>query len=147
VTQSQAVEVLQAAAERGDVHTGYFKKEMAGRLFAICNCCDCCCVGVRMWNMVEGALPILASSGYVSSVGTTCDGCGACAADGACPFRALGLDEAGTRAVVRRDKCMGCGVCERLCPQGALKLVREPSKGDPLDVDAILRAVADPVRT
>jgi ferredoxin len=29
---------------------------------------------------------------------------------------------------------MGCGVCASTCPRGALALVRDPSKPEPLDV-------------
>jgi ferredoxin len=32
---------------------------------------------------------------------------------------------------------MGCGVCEDACPVEALHLRREPSKGDPLDLDEL----------
>jgi ferredoxin len=141
IEQREAVEVLQAAHERGNVHAGYFKKEMGGRLFALCNCCSCCCVGVRMWNLLDGAVPFLAPSGYVSVVGPECDGCGACAA-GRCPFRALRIDEAAGRAMVDTRKCMGCGACERGCPAGALRLERDPAKGEPLDVEELTRKMA-----
>jgi ferredoxin len=32
---------------------------------------------------------------------------------------------------------MGCGVCEDVCPTGAIKLVRDASKGLPLDLDEL----------
>lgn len=141
-SQSEAVEVLHAAHERGDVHAAYFKKEMKGRFFAICNCCDCCCIGMRMWNLLEGAIPFLAPSGYAMRVGEGCTGCGSCAADGGCPFHAISLQDG--RAVVDRAKCMGCGACERTCAAGALALERAPEKGDPLDVEALCRELHVP---
>ncbi len=30
---------------------------------------------------------------------------------------------------------MGCGVCEDVCPEGAIKLRRDPTKGELLDID------------
>ena len=140
IGQSEAVEVLHAAHERGDVHAAYFKKEMRGRFFAICNCCDCCCIGMRMWNMLEGAVPFLAPSGWAMTVGEACTGCGACAADDGCPFHAIRMDASGS-AVVDRVKCMGCGACERTCAAGALVLERAPDKGDPLDIEELGRAL------
>jgi len=141
IDQREAAEVLHAAHERGDVHAAYFKKEMGGRFFAVCNCCDCCCIGMRMWNMLEGAVPFLAPSGYAMRVADGCTGCGACARDDGCPFHAIHMDAAAGRAVVERDKCMGCGACERTCAADALKLERAPDKGEPLDLEELSRAL------
>ena len=35
---------------------------------------------------------------------------------------------------------MGCGVCEDVCLAEAISLRREPSKGDPLDLEELLKA-------
>jgi ferredoxin len=142
VSQQEAVEVIEAAHERGEVHTGYFKKELGNRLYALCNCCSCCCLGMKMWNLLDGTIPFLAPSGYLSRVGDDCDGCGTCAEEGACPFKAIRMDDDSGRAVIDEDKCMGCGVCESLCPAGALKLHKEPSKGEPLDIEALKRELS-----
>ncbi len=139
ISQAEATEVLQSAHERGDCHAAYFKKEMKGRFFAICNCCDCCCVGVRMWNMLEGAVPYLAPSGHSTTVTADCTGCGACAEPKGCPFHAISLDEKAGRAVIDHEKCMGCGACQRTCAAGALSLERDPAKGEPLDVEELTR--------
>jgi ferredoxin len=32
---------------------------------------------------------------------------------------------------------MGCGVCVDVCPVGAISLERDPSKGEPLDIDVL----------
>jgi NAD-dependent dihydropyrimidine dehydrogenase PreA subunit len=47
------------------------------------------------------------------------------------------MDEEGQKAVVNLEKCMGCGVCEDVCQVEAISLRREPSKGDPLDLDEL----------
>lgn len=136
VSQNEAVKILEFAHEKGFVHTAYFKKEMVNRFMAICNCCSCCCVGIRMWNLLEGAVPIMAPSGYVSQVSDDCNGCGDCV--DACHFKAISFDTGGERAVVNLAKCMGCGVCEDVCPIGAISLRKEPSKGEPLDLEELM---------
>ncbi|MFA5056341.1 MAG: 4Fe-4S binding protein [Dehalococcoidia bacterium] len=133
ITQEEAVKVIEDAHKRGDVHCAYFKKDVGNKFFAICNCCDCCCLGIKMWNMLGGMVPIIASSGYIATVSDDCNGCGSC--DGTCRFSAITLGD--QVAEINVEKCMGCGVCEDVCPIGAIKLVRDPSKGDPLDLDEL----------
>lgn len=80
----------------------------------------------------QHGVPMLASSGYVARVSAErCAACGSCVQ--ACPFGALSLD--GGSAVVDSRVCMGCGVCISRCECGALALVRDPSKGEPLELD------------
>jgi len=133
-SQEEAVSILEAAHERGDVHCAYFKKDVGERFYFLCNCCSCCCLGVKMWNQLEGSIPILAPSGYLAHVGEDCNGCGSC--DDCCPFNALSMGD--EMAVVDSAKCMGCGVCEDVCPIGAISLKREPSKGEPLDLSELM---------
>jgi ferredoxin len=129
-SQDEAVSILEAAHERGDVHCAYFKKDMGERFYFLCNCCSCCCLGVKMWNQLEGSIPILAPSGYLAHVGEDWNGCGSC--ESCCPFNALSMGD--EMAVIDEGKCMGCGVCEDICPIGAITFERDPSKGEPLDL-------------
>ncbi len=128
ITPKEAVEILRAEDERGHVHHAFFKDAMLGRFYAICNCCSCCCGAIQAHR---NGIPMLASSGYVSCVDNDiCLGCGLC--NEVCQFGALSMSDG--IAVVDGDICMGCGVCVSKCPNGALSLVRNPIKGEPLEI-------------
>jgi ferredoxin len=131
VTPAQAVEILRAEDERGHVHHAFFKDAMLERFYAICNCCACCCGAMQAHRT---GVPMLAPSGYVCRADVTlCVSCGICV--DACQFGALSLSDGSV--VVDDGACMGCGVCISKCAQGALSLVRDVTKGEPLDVRAL----------
>jgi ferredoxin len=118
ISVEEALRVIEEAASRGNMHSLWFKDAAAGRMYAICNCCSCCCIGLKAER--EGFSP-LASSGFVAEVnGDACTGCGACVA--ACPFDAMSTGDA--CSAVDSDACLGCGVCVGVCPDDAVALVR-----------------------
>jgi len=132
ITPEEAVNIIQAEDERGHVHHVFFKDAMLERFYAICNCCSCCCGAMQAQH---NGVPMLASSGYVSQVDAElCIGCGDCSEY--CQFEALSVNE--YINVVDEDKCMGCGVCITKCSQEALSLRREPTKGVPLEILALM---------
>jgi len=129
LTQTEALQLLQAEHERGHVHAAWFKDVMLNRFYAICNCCQCCCGGIEA--MTKYGVPFMASSGYVAQLDAgLCNQCGACV--DACPFNALSTNGAGVER--SWEKCMGCGVCVEKCPTQAMALARDEKKGLPLDV-------------
>lgn len=132
ITPDEAIEILRAEDERGHVHHAFFKDAMLGRFYAICNCCACCCGAMQAH---QHGTPMLASSGYVSTVDTDrCIGCGTCV--DFCQFHAISTDNGHAR--VDLAVCMGCGVCVAGCPQQALSLVRDPAKGAPLEIRELI---------
>jgi ferredoxin len=135
VSQKEAVKILEDCHKEGFVHAALFEKSASNRFNVICNCCGCCCMGLRMFNLYNMPLdnPFLAPSGYVSVVSDDCSGCGECVER--CNFHAISMDEEVQKAVVNLEKCMGCGVCEGVCPVEAISLRLETSRGDPLDID------------
>ena len=79
--------------------------------------------------------PMLASSGYVCQV--DCDLCIACGdCSDYCQFSAMTMNEHIMH--VEESDCMGCGVCTSHCEQGALTLLRDVSKGEPLELCALM---------
>ncbi len=85
---------------------------------------------------------MLASSGYVAQVDAElCAGCGACA--DVCQFAAISVDDGLAR--VDAAACMGCGVCVSQCPQEAISLLREPTRGEPLEIQKLIARAASSV--
>jgi ferredoxin len=139
ISPKEAVKILEDCHKRGFVHTAYFEKAASNRFNAICNCCSCCCLGIKMFELLgftKDNSTFLVPSGYVAEVSDDCNGCGVCA-ENTCHFKAISMDEESQKAVINLEKCMGCGVCEDVCPIGAISLRREPSTGDPLDIEAM----------
>lgn len=125
ITAEEALAVIEGAAERGNVHTLWFKDAADGRMYAICNCCTCCCIGLRSQ---EAGFSPLAGSGELAAVdAAACGACGAC--EQACPSAAISVDGV---AVVDPALCLGCGVCERTCPTDAISMAPAPCGPAPL---------------
>jgi Pyruvate/2-oxoacid:ferredoxin oxidoreductase delta subunit len=128
ITQAEAVEILRAEDERGHVHHAFFKDAALNRFYAICNCCSCCCGAMQAHHH---GTPMLASSGFVNSIDQSiCIACGECVE--LCQFDALAVVDGQT--ATDHEKCFGCGVCVHHCAHGAASLVRDGSKGVPLEV-------------
>ncbi len=132
ITPAEGIGILKVEHERGHVHHAFFKDAMLNRFYAICNCCRCCCGAIQAH---ENGTPMIASSGYVCRVDADlCSGCECCIES--CQFGSLSM--ADSIAVVDVEKCMGCSVCTSKCPAGALTLIREPSKGEPLEIQKLI---------
>ena len=138
VTREEALEVLRQEHERGHMHTAYFKDAMLNRFYSLCNCCKDHCLGIRMMNRYHTSF--LTPSGYAVRVDPkACTSCGQCVE--ACPFDAVVPRD--MRIVNDLEKCMGCGVCIGSCPAHARSLVRDESKGVPLDVREMVKEALD----
>lgn len=137
ISREEALRILREEDGRGHVHTAWFKRTMLDRFYALCNCCRCCCLGMKF--MAEYRVKMVLPSGYRSVIGAGCLGCGVCVRY--CQFDALelvtGSDRRWKQCRVIRQRCFGCGICEGRCPQGAVSLVRDPEKGVPLDIETL----------
>lgn len=129
----QALSLLEDTHRRGNVHTAWFKEAAFGRLYAICNCCSCCCAGL---SAMRGGIDAVAPSGYVAQVvRERCDGCGACVR--ACPVGAATIPattaEGRRVAFVAGGECIGCGVCVDRCSRSAIRFDLAPGASLPLE--------------
>lgn len=132
ISQKDAVAILDSEHRRGHVHHAFFKSDLGGRFYAICNCCSCCCAAIQAWR---NGTPMLASSGYVSRVDPEkCISCGVCAAF--CQFGALKKEN--DTMVIDESRCLGCGVCVTKCKEKARWLERDPARGEPLEINKLV---------
>lgn len=138
ITQDEATKIVMDARERGCITTAWFKLETGGRTGVICSCCPCCCGGIegmRIGRKIDKNLSLIAPSGYSVEIDTNrCKSCGKCAT--VCAFDAILFNSGGDR-LYDRVACMGCGLCTEKCEQRALSLVKDPDKGEPLDLDLV----------
>ena len=121
ISKEEALKVIKDAEEDGLVHFSYNVKD--GQAF-VCNCCSCCCAGLR--GVKEFKAPyMVAKSHFVASIDPdTCTACGDCATE-RCPVDAIVEEELAYRVLAER--CIGCGVCTTSCPAESIKLVRKPA--------------------
>ncbi len=101
----------------------HLTENKAGIGTVICNCCNCCCIGLPYARNAD-TNGLLVPSRYRAVVDeNACTGCGICVDD--CPMDAMILNESNL-AEVNVEACIGCGVCTHACPTDAigLKVVR-----------------------
>jgi len=117
ISKQEAYDVLRNAEEAGLVHMT--SNVESGHWF-ICNCCGCCCGLLRAVNM---GLPNVVNSYYYAEINAEqCDACGICAEE-RCQVHAI--EESNGAFRVKRDRCIGCGLCVTACPSEAISLFRK----------------------
>lgn len=137
IDREEALKLIEEEHDRGHLQSAWFKDISFGRFYALCNCCKCCCVGIQA--VAKHGIPMAASSGYVARVDEAlCSACSRC--EEACPFDAIDVEDT---AVVRWEKCLGCGVCVGQCTGGAVTLIRDEKKGVPMDIRIMAGKSAD----
>lgn len=140
VDKDEAKAALRKAADAGLVHATFNSVE--GAMF-ICNCCGCCCVGLR--GITQLKIPVkdlgLATSNFIAEVSKgDCTGCAVC--EDRCPVGALALGDAVVEVLV--EKCIGCGACVTVCPTSAISMKRRENQTVPVQSGMeLLRQVAE----
>ncbi|MEJ2134615.1 MAG: 4Fe-4S binding protein [Desulfofustis sp.] len=136
ISQHEALQTLEEENRRGHVAHAFFKDAMLERFYAICNCCSCCCGAMQAQR---NGTPMLASSGFVCRLDEQqCVRCGDCVS--MCQFSAIDMN---SQQRIDEQACMGCGVCVNVCPQQALSLVRDPARGEPLEIHRLMEEYGD----
>ena len=120
ISKEDALKVIMNAEEEGLVHFSYNVQE--GHAF-VCNCCSCCCAGLR--GIKEFNAPqMVAKSHFLAVIDPDgCTACGVCA-DERCPVDAIVNEDLAYRVLAER--CIGCGACTTSCPTESVRLVRKP---------------------
>ncbi|MEG0778284.1 MAG: 4Fe-4S binding protein [Oscillospiraceae bacterium] len=134
INQQEALEILHACHERGNVHAAFFKDVAAGRIYSICNCCPCCCTALLSQNYLTA--PMMAGSGYVAKIDKDkCGNCGLC--EKACNFMAIYRDK-DNHVQINEELCRGCEGCLTACKKEAISLeLVDASVLAPLDIKAL----------
>jgi len=142
ISQAEALRILKEEDDRGHIHTAWFKTALLDRFYAICNCCSCCCLGLKFMNAYR--MKTILPSGYRAVAGENCTGCGECSKY--CQFDAIEIlpfMENGKRRNkihVKSGQCFGCGICEAKCKKENISLILDPEKGIPLDIEALVES-------
>ena len=117
LSREEIIELLDKCEKDGLVHHVFsFDK---GFSEYICNCCDCCCIGIPFAKN-PATRGVIATSRYRADVDAgSCTACGLCIE--VCPVKAI--SENGSDAVaVDPALCIGCGLCAFECPVAAIGL-------------------------
>jgi Fe-S-cluster-containing hydrogenase component 2 len=131
VNKEEAKVKLREAAAAGLIHETFNVQE--GSPF-ICNCCGCCCTGLRMITDLKQPNVVVEISA------ADCVGCGACVER--CHLHALALREGDLE--LSTERCVGCGVCTSFCPTSALSMRRKVEQVSPPNDMVTLAADAEP---
>jgi len=116
-TREELMALLKTCEEKGLIHN---MNNFMGDNFMLCNCCGCCCYGLKAMIKHRG-LNMIAGSNFAAVVDTdTCIGCGECVE--LCQVKAIEM--ADDIAQINADYCMGCGNCVSQCSSESLVLVR-----------------------
>lgn len=120
VSKEEAMKILREAEESGLIHIT-INKAYVGHF--ICNCCGCCCQTLPL--LINEGLKLTDPSRYRATIDLElCADCQTCV--DRCFFKALKeIDKSdGEKGMsVISEKCMGCGVCQITCPEGAISLI------------------------
>jgi len=111
ITLDEAIQILDACGEAGQVHTG-----LPGVI--LCNCCKHACV--NLYAMKMGKKHAYCQNHFFSVADSEiCTSCGTCVER--CPVGAIEIE---ATALVDTTKCIGCGACATGCEEKAIKMVR-----------------------
>jgi ferredoxin len=139
ISPEEALKIIKEEDERGHIHTAWFKSAMLNRFYAICNCCKCCCLGMKQMSMYN--MKLLLPSGYLAIISENCIGCGECAKY--CQFDAMEMISFSDNGKEKKkaqnipERCFGCGICESKCKIQNIALILDSQKGLPLNIETL----------
>ena len=116
VLAEEAEEVIQVADQVGLVHMTLHAPQE--RVFAVCNCCRCCCHDPQLLLRYGRTDLTVRSDDVAATIVEACVDCGRCV--GRCTFGARRIEDG--RLVYNETACYGCGLCVSVCPTGATSM-------------------------
>lgn len=132
--REQALKLFTELEQEGHVHLGFYgfiSTAESPQFVGSCNCCGDCCGILRVVNENGFAEGPQRSNYRAALKEENCMACGGVCMD-YCQVHAISLDEKGI-AILKRERCIGCGICVIKCPGDAIEL--EPvSKEEWFDV-------------
>ncbi|MBI6874570.1 4Fe-4S dicluster-binding protein [Clostridium aciditolerans] len=117
IEAAEGLEILNMAYDYNLVQCGENVRD--GSVF-LCNCCGCCCEGMRAIKQFGYLNPIQTTAFLPQVVEDSCIGCGKCSR--ACPIDAIKVDPLSKKAKVDENICLGCGICVRNCHKKSIYL-------------------------
>lgn len=124
-THEEALQRLKECEEDGLVHlTGNAQRGLG----VICNCCPCCCGGLRGFLELDNPRSLAKTNFLPKWEQELCTLCMKCVET--CPMKAVGevqVTASGgteTRIQVTESECIGCGLCAAHCPEDAIEMVK-----------------------
>lgn len=87
----------------------------------MCACCDDCCALLSTYKYLPRPADVVASNYFVEVDAELCKEHADCV--GQCPTDALTVESG--RSVVDLGRCIGCGLCIPVCPEGAIRLKKK----------------------
>lgn len=116
-------------AGRANLDTYYLGVGPHEKLFTICSCCPCCCIGIAIPHLSpEFTDWFYKMPGVEVNVTDECIGCEKCLS--ACMYGGIKMEN--SHAVIT-DRCRGCGSCVETCPSKAIDIR--------MDKDAVQRTI------
>ncbi len=127
IDKKECLDLLDKAYDHNLVQFGENAREEVG---FICNCCGCCCEALLASKRFAIMNPVHTSNFIPEINNETCNTCGLC--EKKCPVDAIRIDaqENSDEEVVIVDevRCLGCGVCIRVCNKNSIVLKSRPER-------------------
>ncbi len=114
ISKEEAFKIMDTAEEAGLVH---MTQNTRKGQYIICNCCECCCGMLRVFNELNKVNAVSASRYFARVDENLCSACGICL--DRCQVKAIDLED----SAEINERCIGCGLCVSTCPVEAITMI------------------------